>query len=338
MSTVNLYDVLNVAQDSTTKEIKDAYRGLAKEFHPDKPTGDAEMFELVTHAYNILVKPASRAEYDEIYALSKQVETSHFDLKTKAKDYYTALDNDVTKKKRSKDEQKIDFEKAFEDMDRKHGYTRDKDVADKITEKDTTKRLRDLELAREQDYIEDMHDNLFDGGIFSLDKFNAAFDAMHKGPTELIPHSGTPMAYNLGLGADVNFSSLDNYEDLYAEDDTLGNSLYGSIKLDPGKKKKLTKEDINKISAAEYTKGHKSGRDKDYIKTLDEKLREREMETKKLDDRTMEDFDPNANCGGYGIFDQLGIKNLNTISWDDDGDIKTRYKRLLEMRKTDLNK
>ena len=337
MSTVNLYDVLDVAQDCTSKEIKDAYRILVKEFHPDKPGGDAEMFELITHAYNILINGNSRKEYDEIYALSKQVETNHFDMKVKAKDYYTALDNDVTKKKKSKDEQKIDFKKAFGDMDRKHGYKRDKDIEEKIPEKDTTKRLRDLQLAREHDDIESTYEKIFDDGRFDIAKFNAAFDALHKGPSELIPHQGTPMAYNLGSGHGSNFSSIDNYEDLYDDTDTMGTPAYGSVKLDPTKKKKLTKDEINKISSADYTTRH-NYKEKNYAQTLEEKMKEREIFTQKLDDRDMDEFDVDTDCGGYGIFNQLGVKNMNTITWDDDEDIKTRYSRLLEMRKSDVNK
>ncbi len=337
MSTVNLYDVLNIPQECTTKEIKEAYRGLAKQFHPDKPTGDAEMFELVTHAYNILVNHKSRKDYDEIYALSKQVETSHFDLKLKSRDYFTAIDNDVTKKKKPKEEYEHEFKKVFEDMDRKHGYKRDKSVVEPLSEKKTTKRLRDFELARQQDDIENIHDEIFEGGRFDLERFNAAFDAMHKVHTELIPHSGNPMAYNLGEGIQDNFGSVDNYEDLYGEDDLVGNSIYGTVKLDTGIKKKLTKEDVGKISSAEYTKGH-NYKDKTYAKTLDEKLRERNQETTKYDDREINDFDASDNCGGYGIFNQLGIKNLNAISWDDSEDIKTRYNRMLEMRKTGVEK
>lgn len=335
MSTVNLYDVLNINQDCNTKEIKDAYRGLVKEFHPDKTGGDAEMFELINHAYNILINQNSRKEYDEIYALSKQVETSHYDLKSKSKNYFDALDTDITKKKKSKDEQKIDFNKAFDDMDRKHGYKRDKDIEDKLLEKDTKYRLRDLKYARKQDKIENTPDRLFDDGRFDLAKFNAAFDAVHKGPTELIPHQGVPMAYNLGLGFNTNFGTVENYEDLYDDSETLGTSAYGTIKLDPSKKKKISKEEINKIASAEYTNNH-NYKDKGYNKTLEEKLKERELFTQKLEDREMDEFDPDSNCGGYGIFDQIGLKNLNTIEWNDDEDIKTRYSKLLEMRKSDL--
>lgn len=335
MSTVNLYDVLNVSQDSTQKEIKDAYRVLVKEFHPDKPGGDAEMFELVTHAYNILINPETRKNYDEIYALSKHIETSHFDLKTKSKAYYDAVDTDITKKKKNKDDVKTDFKKAYEEMDRKHGYKRDKDFEEELNEKDTSRRLRDIKLAREQDDIESIHDKIFDDGRFDISRFNAAFDALHKGHSELIPHQGNPEAYNI-IGGGTNYSSLDNLEDLYTEDDNLGNSHYGSVKLDPSKKKKLTKEDIAKLAAAEYTKRH-NYKDKEYTKSLEERMKERDFENKKLEDRTISDFDTDPTCGGYGIFNGLG-KNLNTITWDDDEDVKTRYSRLLELRKNEMRK
>lgn len=336
MSTVNLYDVLDVSQDCETKEIKNAYRNLVKKFHPDKPGGDAEMFELVTHAYNILVNPKTRTEYDEVYALSKQVDSTHFDLKGKAASYYEALEKDS--KKKTKEESKIDFNRAFEEMDRKHRYIRDPDSIDKLSEKDTTRKLRDLELAREQDDIESIHDNIFEGGSFSLEKFNAAFDALHKGHNELIPHSGNPDAWNAADGFGGNFGTIDSYETLYQEDVGFGGSQFGSVKLDHTKtKKKLTKDEISKLSAAEYTKNH-NYKTEDYNKSLEDLIRERDLETKKLDDRELVDFNTDNNCGGYGIFSGLGINmnNMSTIQWDDDEDVKTRYKRLLEMRKNDL--
>lgn len=334
MSTVNLYDVLDVQQDCEIKEIKNAYRNLVKKFHPDKPDGDAEMFELVTHAYNILVNPKSRIEYDEVYALSKQVDNTHFDLKNKATAFYDALEKDS--KKKTAADSKIDFKKAFEEMDRKHGYTREPEVVDKLSEKVTGRKLRDLETAREQDDIESTHDNIFEGGMFDLAKFNAAFDALHKGHDELIPHNGNPDAWNAVDGFGGNFGTLDNYEALYQDDAGFGGSQFGSVKLDHGKtKKKLTKEEIAKLSAAEYTKNH-NYKDDNYKKSFDEKMRERELETKKFDDRELEDFNTDPTCGGYGIFAGLGPAGAKSIQWDDTEDIKTRYNRLLEMRKQDI--
>ena len=339
MSTVNLYDVLDVSQDCVTKDIKNAYKKLVLEFHPDRMGGDEEMFELITHAYNILVNPESRAEYDEIYALSKQVDSSHSDLKSQSKTFYEALDNDSKLKKKAKEDYEKEFKKTYEDMDRKHGYSREQGEKT-LSEKSTSQRLRDLELAREQDDIEHIHEKLFDDDKmpFDIGKFNKAFDEMHKSHTELIPHQGNPIAWNMGNDFASVYSSVNDYEKLYTgdDDDDVGTSTYGSLKLNGDKKKKLSKEDLEKLSSADYTKGH-NYKDGEFAKSLEEKMKERELLSRKFDDRNMEDFDTDPSCGGYGIFEQLGVKNFGNLTWDDDKeDLKTRYQRLLELRNNEL--
>ena len=60
------YEVLGVARDASTDEIKKAYRRLARELHPDvNPGADAsEQFKLVTHAYDVLSDAKQRQQYD----------------------------------------------------------------------------------------------------------------------------------------------------------------------------------------------------------------------------------------------------------------------------------
>lgn len=50
---MNYYAVLGLKPDATNREIKSAYRRLAKEHHPDAG-GDVEKFKTITEAYNAL--------------------------------------------------------------------------------------------------------------------------------------------------------------------------------------------------------------------------------------------------------------------------------------------
>ena len=60
------YEVLGVARDASTDEIKKAYRRLARELHPDvNPGAEAsERFKSVTHAYDVLSDTKQRQKYD----------------------------------------------------------------------------------------------------------------------------------------------------------------------------------------------------------------------------------------------------------------------------------
>ncbi|WP_284977175.1 J domain-containing protein [Arthrobacter sp. efr-133-TYG-104] len=60
------YQVLRVPVTATEKEIKAAYRKAARVSHPDHG-GEAEMFRRVTLAYETLIDPERRADYDRRY-------------------------------------------------------------------------------------------------------------------------------------------------------------------------------------------------------------------------------------------------------------------------------
>ena len=61
------YQTLGVARDASEKEIKSAYRKLAKQLHPDKNTDNpkaTERFSAVTSAYDFLCDTEKRARFD----------------------------------------------------------------------------------------------------------------------------------------------------------------------------------------------------------------------------------------------------------------------------------
>ena len=61
------YRVLGVSESATEAEIKKAYRGLAKKYHPDaNPNNDSatERFKEVGEAYAVLSDPEQRKKYD----------------------------------------------------------------------------------------------------------------------------------------------------------------------------------------------------------------------------------------------------------------------------------
>jgi curved DNA-binding protein CbpA len=61
------YQILGVPRDADEKEIKAAYRKLARKYHPDVNPGDKvaeEKFKQINEAYQVLSDPEKRAAYD----------------------------------------------------------------------------------------------------------------------------------------------------------------------------------------------------------------------------------------------------------------------------------
>jgi molecular chaperone DnaJ len=66
MAAGNYYDILGIPKGADEKEIKKAYRNLARKYHPDvcKEPGAEEKFKEINEAYSVLSDPQKRSQYD----------------------------------------------------------------------------------------------------------------------------------------------------------------------------------------------------------------------------------------------------------------------------------
>jgi hypothetical protein len=67
------YSLLGVDPKANSETIQNNYSKLAQKYHPDNPdTGDAEKFESVNLAYEVLSDPLLRREFDKLKGLDQE--------------------------------------------------------------------------------------------------------------------------------------------------------------------------------------------------------------------------------------------------------------------------
>ncbi|KKJ01161.1 DnaJ C-terminal domain-containing protein [Prochlorothrix hollandica] len=74
----NYYDILNINRQAKGDEIKQAFRRLARQYHPDLNPGDQgaeEKFKTLSEAYEVLSDPNKRAKYDQFSLFWKRQES-----------------------------------------------------------------------------------------------------------------------------------------------------------------------------------------------------------------------------------------------------------------------
>ena len=95
---INYYEVLGVSREASQAEIRNAYRNLAKERHPDHPGGSAEEFSRLQEANAVLSDPNRRRKHDEALDLAHaadQLAGLNFD--------FDAAEDEVSAKRRERE-------------------------------------------------------------------------------------------------------------------------------------------------------------------------------------------------------------------------------------------
>lgn len=75
---MDYYQILNISQQATNEDIKKAYRKLSKKYHPDMPDGDEDTFKRITEAYEVLIDPQKRKQYDQQFQSDFSYYSNHF--------------------------------------------------------------------------------------------------------------------------------------------------------------------------------------------------------------------------------------------------------------------
>lgn len=105
------HEILGVKPGATSDEIKRAYRKLAHQHHPDKPTGNAEKFKEVNEAYKYLTEhpeePIRGPSFEGTYY--EEARAAPNDFADYIRKYYTHGDWTVKKKR-------ADFNDSVDDM------------------------------------------------------------------------------------------------------------------------------------------------------------------------------------------------------------------------------
>lgn len=69
----NYYFILGLSPQASSREIKNAFRRLAKEFHPDHHGDNAAPFRSIREAYSVLNDPEKKKAYDAKISRKKEI-------------------------------------------------------------------------------------------------------------------------------------------------------------------------------------------------------------------------------------------------------------------------
>ena len=324
MTTVDLYDVLNLESECTKQDIIKSYRKLVKKYHPDKPSGNNEIFELINIAFDTLSNEKKRNEYDSLKKVSDESSKKHHQRHSEFSEFVKLQENTQV----DKDVAQINFKQQFNELNIKNKYDPTTENNKELSVEETTKLLEELQDLRENEDIEEIQEKIFENtGDFDLGKFNAAFEKAHYNINDdmLVKHKENPDALN-----DVDskyYSSCDgNYGDIFTD---VNDDKYYNINNEQEHKTTITQEHMNTIKTNDDVYNHNKTYD-DYNKYLDELVQQRMADREKDLEMDMSEYKTDLDMNGYGILNKIGVDVSGQLELDDN--IADKYEQLKQSR------
>lgn len=318
---IDVYKIIGVKDTDTQETINKKCAEKLKKYRPDNhselvkkyPEDEqprelkrlGHQYTMIRDACSILRDPKKKKYYD------LQKKTVH------SKDFFSAKDSFDTFRKlqdskvndKTKKLAESNFKLQSLDLDKKHGFDRNLFNQDKLTTEETNRRYDDLDFARESERIEIelAQKDMFDGKPFDPESFHKAFAKQARreekrnakkgnGDRSLMKWEGISASNDVGLSGNSNYISIDNYEDLYAENN-FGESSNWASKLnsssESGSESSSESDfDDDKFQDERYDKyrfdGHSKGKEAT-MSRFEDMMNRRNQEDKDYDNRKYED-------------------------------------------------
>jgi curved DNA-binding protein CbpA len=117
-SSKDYYKILGITKTASKSEIRSAYLRLAKQYHPDSPTGNEEKFKELGEAWSVLGNETSKASYDSSDSSDFSSQGFHFRNPNYNKHHYYQRNEHEKWQEfyRKHYESKSSFQKDFDDF------------------------------------------------------------------------------------------------------------------------------------------------------------------------------------------------------------------------------
>lgn len=168
----NPFRILHLEYNATEDDVKKAYRKFSLKYHPDKPTGDAKKFMMITQAYVYLLQKIKEMTGNK----------SHSEMQKDAQNYFEDMD-------KKKAERKQHITRGEEDLDQMEIGEKNFNVDqfNKIFEKNKLPSTWDKGYGGDWGDDSDKEEEVVMNKKFSMDVFNSAFDEQKKKKIEKKP-------------------------------------------------------------------------------------------------------------------------------------------------------
>jgi curved DNA-binding protein CbpA len=313
----SLYTILGLQPDVCNKTncneiIHKAYVTKAKKYHPDKCDCDENMkqvFELITHAYDVLRDNVKRSDYNDKLKIQNQSAHDYDSLKANFNKYMDGThQSNITE-----DDAKLLFKNKNLDLDTKHDYRRDESNTISLAESEL--RLQELILAREKADQSFHIPQVCNPSDMDLAKFNAMFDKMSNVSNTTLSSYKRPDAW-IGSNKNFNYSTFDTLDNIYSQlNDTYDcPTASAGIVSDQSTVVDYSSLNLDEFEPVSYVNTHDEV-EPNYYESMTSKIAERIKQTKEIESMTYSDYKLN-DTQGYGVYDEL-------IGYEQDNDLAT---------------